>query len=149
MLRAHLRAPSAASLVAGLLWLAAAAPCGARESPVAVGEVRDESASGAFSEALRSVLRDAMATAELGRPRERFVLSATLVRLDAERVGHGARATAHVSLVLRRAREQSLHAVLTGRATAEEESGSVNETRADALRAAVTSALRRLPEAVR
>jgi hypothetical protein len=143
------RARSATSILAGLLLFGSAAPCGAHEPSVAVGEVRDESTSGAFSEALRSVLTDAIATAELGRPRERFVLSATLLRLDAERVGHGARATAHVSLVLRRAREQSLHAVINGRATAEEESGSVSETRADALRAAVTSALRRLPEAVR
>ncbi|HTQ05166.1 MAG TPA: hypothetical protein VMI54_14985 [Polyangiaceae bacterium] len=143
------RAHRATSLLGALVFFGAAAPCGAHESPVAVGEVRDESASGAFCEALRSVLTDAMATAELGRPRERFILSATLVRLDAERVGRGARATALVSLVLRRAREQSLHAVLNGHATAEEETGSVNETRADALRAAVTSALRRLPEAVR
>ncbi len=143
------RARSRAGVLGALILLGAAAPCGAHEPPVAVGEVRDESASGAFSDALRSVLTDAMATTELGRPRERFVLSATLLRLDAERVGRGARATALVSLVLRRAREQSLHAVLNGRATAEEESGSLSETRADALRAAVTSALRRLPEAVR
>ena len=113
------RAQRAASLLAGLVLFGTAAPCSAHESPVAVGEVRDESTSGAFSEALRSVLTDAIATAELGRPRERFVLSATLLTLDAERVGHGARATAHVSLVLRRAREQSLHAVINGRATAE------------------------------
>lgn len=142
-------AKSATSVFSALLLFGVAVPCSARESPVTVGEVRDESASGAFSEALRGVLDDAMARAELGRPRERFVLSATLLRLDAEPVGKGARATALVSLALRRAREQSLHAVLNGRATAEEASGSVSETRTDALRAAVTSALRRLPEAVR
>ena len=124
-------------------------PCVAGEPPVAVGEVQGSTPSGEFSGPLRSALRAAIASAELGRPREHFVLSATLVRLDAEQVGQGARATAAVSLVLRRAREQSLHAILNGHATAEETNGSVSETRVDALRAAVASALRRLPEAVR
>ncbi len=121
----------------------------AGEPPVAVGEVRGKTADGEFSAPLRSALQAAIARAELGRPREPFVLSATLVRLDAERVGNGARATAAVSLALRRARGQSLHAVLSGHATAEETDASVSEAREDALRAAVNSALRRLPEAVR
>jgi hypothetical protein len=126
-----------------------AATSDAGEPPVAVGEVRGATPAGEFSVPLRSALTSAIARVELGQPRERFVLSATIVRLDAERVGKGARATAAVSLVLRRARQQALHAVLTGHATAEETDSSLAETREDALRAAVNSALRRLPEAVR
>ena len=121
----------------------------AGEPPVAVGEVRGKMPSGEFSEPLRSALHAAIDRAELGRPREQFVLSATLVELSAERVGKGARASAAVSIVLRRARQQSLHAILNGHATAEETDATVSETREDALRAAVNSALRRLPEAVR
>lgn len=117
--------------------------------PVTLGEVRASTGAGDFSEPLRALLRDGIAKTAFGRPRETFVLSATLVRLDAERIGHGARATAAVSLVLRRAREQSLHALVNGHATAEEPDASVGATRDDALRAAVESALRRLPEAVR
>ncbi len=121
----------------------------ASEPPVTLGEVRATTESGDFSGPLRTLLRDALARTAFGPTRAPFVLSATLVRLDAERVGHGARATAAVSLVLRRAREQSLYAFVSGHATAEAPDASIGETRTDALRAAVDSALRRLPEAVR
>jgi hypothetical protein len=121
----------------------------AAEPPVELGEVSASTPAGEFTEPLRSALTAGIAGAVSVRPRERFILSATLVRLDAERVGKGARATAAVSLVLRRAREHSLHAILKGQATAEETHGSMSETREDALRAAVSSALRRLPEALR
>jgi len=116
---------------------------------VALGEVHASTPSGEFSAPLRAALARALARAELGSAREKFELSATLVRLDAEQVGRGARASAAVSLVLRRARQQTLHAVLSGHATAEESEASVTVTREDALRAAVESAVRRLPEALR
>jgi hypothetical protein len=122
---------------------------GASEPPVTLGEIHASTDAGDFSGPLRALLRDAIARTTFGPARAPFVLSATLVRLEAERVGRGARATAAVSLVLRRAREQSLFALVNGHATAEEPEASIGETRADALRAAVESALRRLPEAVR
>jgi hypothetical protein len=121
----------------------------AAEPPIAVGEVRGTTASGEFSAPLRSLLNEGVASLMLAAPREHFVLSATLVSLEAAQVGRGARASAAVSLVLRRARQQTLHAVLKGQATAEATDSSVNETREDALRAAVRSALTRLPEALR
>jgi len=136
----------------GLLALLGAliAPRGsAAEPPVAVGEVRGSTPTGEFSAPLRSALTEGVASLTLGTPREHFVLSATLVSLEAAQVGRGARASAAVSLVLRRARQQTLHAVLKGHATAEAMDSSVSETRDDALRAAVRSALQRLPEAVR
>ena len=122
---------------------------GAAEPPVAVGEVLGNTPSGEFSAPLRHALTEGVASLTLGAPREHFVLSATLVSLEAAQVGRGARASAAVSLVLRRARQQTLHAVLKGHATAEATDSSVSETRDDALRAAVRSALQRLPEAVR
>ena len=140
-----------ASLVTVALGCVTAVPrtSGAGEPVVAVGEVRASTPAGEFSVPFKSALAEAIASAELGSSREKFVLSATLVRLEAEKVGHGARASAAVSLVLRRAREQTLYAVLNGRATAEATDSSVSETREDALRAAVRSAVRRLPEALR
>ena len=132
------------------LFGALTAPTGsASEPPVAVGEVRGSTPNGEFSTPLRHALTEGVASLTLGTPREHFVLSATLVTLEAEPVGRGARASAAVSLVLRRARQQTLHAVLKGHATAEATDSSVSETRDDALRAAVRSALQRLPEAVR
>lgn len=126
-------------------------PATSRAAPpyVAIGEVRASTPAGEFAVPLRSALASGLANAVGVPSRDRFVLSATLLELDAERVGKGARATARVSLVLRRAREHSLHAILNGRATAEQTNASLSETREDALRAAVESALRRLPEAVR
>jgi hypothetical protein len=135
------------SAVIGVTTLVPAA--GAGEPAVAVGEVHASLPLGEFAGPLKNALLDAMTRVELGSAREKFVLSATLESLAAERVGRGARASAVVSLVLRSARRQTLHAVLTGRATAEAPDSSVSELRDDALRAAVRSALRRLPEALR
>jgi hypothetical protein len=121
----------------------------AGEPPVAVGEVSASTPSGEFSIPLRSALNEGIASLSVATPRDRFVLSATLLHLDAVEVGRGARASAEVSLVLRRARQQTLYAVIKGHATAEAAESSLGETRDDALRAAVRSALRRLPEALR
>ncbi len=143
--------PVRASLVPFMFGCVTAVPgtSDAGEPVVAVGEVRGSTPAGEFSAPFKSLLSEAIARAELGSPREKFVLSATLVRLEAEQVGHGARASASVSLVLRRAREQTLYAVLSGRATAEAAESSVSEAREDALLAAVRSAISRLPEALR
>lgn len=129
--------------------LTAAATGHAGEPPVAVGEVSGSTPSGEFSIPLRSALDEGVKSLADAPARDRFVLSATLLRLDAEQVGRGARASAEVSLVLRRARQQTLYAVIKGHATAEAADSSLGETRDDALRAAVRSALRRLPEALR
>jgi len=130
-------------------WSAGATTAVAADPPVAVGEVRATTSSGEFSAPLRSLLTEGVASLTLAPPRDHFVLSATLVSLEAAQIGRGARASAAVSLVLRRARQQTLHAILKGHATAEATNSSVSETREDALRAAVRSALQRLPEAMR
>ena len=121
----------------------------AGESPVSIGEVNGTTASGEFAMPLRSALREALDQAKLGRPKERFVLSASLVALDAKKDGRSVSARAVVSVVLRREKEQTLHALLRGSATAEESDSTLDSARETALRAAVESALRRLPEAVR
>jgi hypothetical protein len=115
---------------------------------VSLGEISGKTAAGEFGLPLRSALREALEQASLGRPRQRFVLSASLDTLDAKRDGRRVTATAVVSMVLRREKEQTLHAVLRGSATAEESDATLDSTRETALRAAVESAMRRLPEAV-
>jgi hypothetical protein len=121
----------------------------AGESPVSLGEVTATMPSGEFETPLRSALREALDTAKLGRPRERFVLSASLVTLDAKKDGGRVSATAVVSLVLRREKEQTLHAMLRGSATALESDSTLHAARETAVRAAAGSAMRRLPEAVK
>ena len=92
----------------------------AGESPVSIGEVNGTTPSGEFATPLRSALREALDHAQLGRPKERFVLSASLVALDAKKDGRSVSAKAVVSVVLRRQKEQTLHALLRGSASAEE-----------------------------
>jgi hypothetical protein len=121
----------------------------AGESPVSIGEVNGTTPSGEFEAPLRTALREALGHAKLGRARERFVLSANLVTLDAKKDGRSVSARAVVSVVLRREKAQTLHAMLRGSATAEESDGALDSARETALRAAVESALRRLPEAVK
>ena len=121
----------------------------AGESPVSLGEVTGATPSGEFSKPLRSAVRDALDSADLGRPRERFVLSVSIQTLEAKKDGRRVSASAVVSMVLRRQREQTLHAMLRGSATAEESDTTLDAAREDALRAAVESAMRRLPEALK
>src|SRR6185503_6415698 len=112
--------------------------------PVTIGEVSAHVPSGEFGPALRTALEDELAAhgdAKPPRAALKFVLSATLVKLSAEQKNGTVRATAVVSVVLRRARDSSLHAILSGSATAEEDS-SLESTRETALRAAVRGALR-------
>ena len=121
----------------------------AGESPVSIGEVDGTTPSGEFGTPLRSALREALHQTKLGRPKERFVLSASLIALDAKKDGRSVSARAVVSVVVRREKEQTLHALLRGSATAEESDGALDSARETALRAAVDSAMRRLPEAVK
>jgi hypothetical protein len=126
-----------------------ASPALAEESPVSIGGVNGTTPAGEFAVPLRSALREALEQAKLGRARERFVLSASLVTLDARQDGRSVSATAVVSLALCREKGQALHARLRGSATAEESGSTLAAARETALRAAVQSAMRRLPEAVR
>ena len=77
------------------------------------------------------------------------MLSATLVRLDSVIASDSVRATCVVSVALLRDNGATLHAVIRGRATAEESKVHADAARADALRAAVHSAITRVPQALR
>jgi hypothetical protein len=114
-----------------------------------LGEVSGSGRTTVFVPELRRVLGQELDRVHVDGSRERFVLSANLIGLDAENSDGSARATATVSLVLRRTKDQTLHAILSGRATAAESGSDLAAARGTALRAAVESALRRLPEAVR
>jgi len=123
-------------------------PLPADAPALSIGAVHARAPASEFAPALKQVLREELSQAALPAKRGRaFVLDATLVKLTAEKNDESVRATAVVSVVLRRARDSTLHAMLSGKATAEE-SASLEATRDTALRAAVKSALRGLPQAV-
>ena len=90
----------------------------AGESQVVIGEVSGTTASGEYKAPLFLAVRETLDQTKLGRPRERYVLSASLVALDAQKDGKSVSATAVVSLVLRREKEHTLHAMLRGSARA-------------------------------
>ena len=137
------------ALLSALACVATTAPLSAAEPAVVIGEVTAGPSGGALLPEFRRALVTELERTLTVEPRERFVLSAALVRLESQRDASQVRATAAVSLVLRRAKQQSLHAVLNGRATAQESGSDLASARDSALLAAVASAVRRLPEAVR
>lgn len=149
-----------ASLVALLLGAAVGLPtvkAASRTAKVSLGDVvvqletttpggREAELTRALRAALAEELATLVATGDTGkRP---LVVSATLTKLSTERRAERARASASISLVLRRADDQVLFAELRGRASAEETSESVASVQQAALRGAVRGAVARLPEAV-
>ena len=145
---------SVAHYAAALLALAVAgwsAPAPAGEVPIFLGAIGVGSAKPEVGSELRSLLR-----AELGSPdfvrlktRERYRLSATLVRLDSVQSRDSVTATCVLSVALLRDGGATLFAVIHGRASAEEARERVDEAQRDALRGAVHSAMKRVPLAVR
>jgi hypothetical protein len=123
---------------------------------VSIGEVNvsaDASSSGdgapELGRALRLALHDELSQIAGLRPlKGPLIVSATLTRLSSERRDQLAKASATISLSLRRADDQVLFAELRGRASVEEASGNLASLRRAALQGAVHGALARLPEAV-
>jgi hypothetical protein len=99
---------------------------------------------------LRLALSDELSrVAGVGPTKRPLIVSATLTQLSSERRDERAKASATISLALRRADDQVLFAELRGRASVEEASGNLASLRRAALQGAVRGALARLPEAVR
>lgn len=99
---------------------------------------------------LSSAIRDELQSPAFTkvRSRERYVLSARLVHLNTARKQAAARATCDVSIVLRKHPSDSLLAVVSGRATAEDEGGQAHDAELAAVRGAVHGAMRRVPAAL-
>jgi hypothetical protein len=138
---------SVAALVAiSLLFASGAALAG--ELPVFLGAIGIGKAKPEIASELRSLLRAELASAEFSRLKtsEHYVLSATLVRLDSVQSSDSARATCVVSVAILQG-GSTLYALIHGRATAED--AKAPAARSDALRAAVHSAMVRVPKALR
>ena len=147
--RLGLSAPCLAiSLAAALLLGTASAPAG--EVPVFLGAIGVGKAKPEVTSELRALLNAELGSEDFARVKtnERYVLSATLVRLDSTQSSDFVRATCVVSVALLRDNGATLYAVIRGRATAEEAKAHVDMARSDALRAAVHSAMVRVPPAL-
>ena len=154
-MKTRLQTPRTAALcAAGLVafsLLLATAPAPAGEVSIFLGAVGIGKAKPEVQGELRSLLRAELSSAEFARIKttERYVLSASLVRLDSVQSTDSVRATCVVSVALLRDNGSTLYAVIHGRATAEDAKTRVDEARSDALRAAVHSAMVRVPKALR
>ena len=128
----------------------------ASRAAVSVGDVNvssDASAPGdaatELGKALRLVLNDELGRVPgLGPMKRPLIVSATLTRLSSERRDERTKASASISLALRRADDQVLFAELRGRASVEESSRNLASLRRAAVQGAVRGALTRLPEVV-
>lgn len=128
----------------------------ASSSPVSIGDVRvapdanaSTDAAPELGRALRAALSDELShVAGLGQVRRPLIVSATLTRLSSEQRDERTKATATISLALRRADDQVLFAELRGRASVEESTSNAASLRRAALQGAVHGALARLPEVV-
>lgn len=117
-----------------------------------VGEVTTQAAESADIDAasLRTMVSQAVRTldgSQLPRGR-RAVLSVSLVRMNA-RVDHSAAVTCAVSATLRERAGGSVFAVLEGTASGEDEPHRLHALERATVRAAVGSAVARVPEAMR
>ena len=156
---AHVSKPLFAAPLAALSLLLGAATAPAGEVPVFLGAIGVGSAKPEVQDELRALLREELSSAEFAqlKTRERYKLSATIVRLDSVQSNESVRATCVVSVALLRDKGSTLYALIHGRATAEEaktrsHAGQSEALRAvaqsDALRAAVHSAMVRVPKAL-
>ncbi len=137
----------AAGLVALSLLLASGVAL-AGEIPIFLGAIGIGQARPEIEGELRSLLRAELASAEFSRLKtnELYVLSATLVRWDSVQSSESAHATCVVSVAILRD-GSTLYALINGRATTED--AKAPAARSDALRAAVHSAMVRVPKALR
>jgi hypothetical protein len=131
----------------------------AGESPVEVGEVAVPALAGPAQAAdvadidaasLRAMVSQAVRTLDGSKlPRgPRAVLSVSLVRMNA-RVDHSAAVTCAVSATLRERTGGTVFAVLEGSASGEDEPRRLRVLERATVRAAVGSAVARVPEAMR
>ena len=139
---------AAGCIAAAVLFGSAPAPAG--EVPVFLGSIGIGKAKPEVQSELRSLLRAELSSDEFARikSKERYMLSATIVRLDSVQSNDSVRATCVVSVALLRDNGSTLYAVIHGRATAEEAKAHVDIAQSDALRAAVHSAMIRVPKAL-
>jgi hypothetical protein len=138
----------ALALAASLATLTSAKPVDAGNKSVSLGEVAvlPHAALGMTS-ALKTALESELHDLDLRATRKDAILSASLVKLDAERgPGIVSSATCVISITLRSRNDGVLFAVLEGRARAQGSSDHVPES---AIRGAVHGALVRVPEALR
>ena len=140
---------AASALALAVVLSPAQAP--AVDIPVFLGDVGVGNHTADVRSQLRSMLNAELSKTDFAQVKthDHYLLSATLVRLDSVVAAESVRATCVVSVAILRDNGATLHAVVRGRATAEESKAHAEAARSEALRAAVHSAITRVPQALR
>jgi hypothetical protein len=135
-----------------LLGASFAVDADAGRATIRVGEVsaRVSGADSTTEGTLRTLVAREIGRLELDQPSraDAYILSASLVRLEAGTSSAGSRATCVVSATLRRAGTGALLAMMRGSGTAEDDRSALEGAKARALEAAVHGAVRRVPDAL-
>jgi hypothetical protein len=139
----------ASALFAALATTAAIADAG--QSALALGKVTTPRDSKSLESAFKTAVQRELAGIDLTavKPADRYVLSASLVKMETSADGDRARTTCVVSATLTKQRGGALHAIINGRARVEDAPAETRSAELTALRAAVHNALVRVPEALR
>jgi hypothetical protein len=140
---------AASALALGVVLSSVPAP--AVEVPVFLGNVGVGNHTAGVRSQLRSMLNAELSATDFAHVKmhDHYLLSATLVRLDSVVAADSVRATCVISVAILRDNGTTLHAVVKGRATAEESRAHADMAQSHALRAAVHSAITRVPQALR
>jgi hypothetical protein len=137
-------------LAFGAASLSASASIDAKAPAVTVGRVSAESVKDpAIARELKSAVERELETLDLSKARASYVLSASLVTLETVTESERVESTAVVSAALAEKRGGSLRAVFRGKAQAIDGKDAARTAELAALKAAVRSALSRLPEAAK
>ena len=138
-------------LVAVLVCAVLAAPqATAGKEPLTLGKTQLKVApSSKLARQFRSAVRQELSRVALNaKPKDPYVVSATLVELTVSKSGHTAETVAVVSASLHNEKTGTLRALLRGKARAKDARTASSRATHAALRAAVRSALKRVPEAL-
>jgi hypothetical protein len=129
--------------------LALAAPTVAKPPPVTVGKITSESpAPPDASRELKAALEREIGGMDLSAARERYVLTASIVKLQTVTDSDRVESTCVVSAELSR-KSGTLRAVLSGKARATDGKHGARAAQLAAIQGAARSAVKGLPQAVR
>jgi hypothetical protein len=118
---------------------------------VMLGEVETLPSARALRPLLRATLEEELRATNFGKSayKKRYVLDASLSKLESSSKRASSSSTCELSAVLRADRDGEIVAAVRGRATAEGARSAADDTRTAAMRGAARSAINKIPHALR
>ena len=122
---------------------------GAKVPPVTVGKISSQKPAPAeLTQEIKTTMEEEIAGMDLSAAKGKYVLSGSLVDLDTKTSGNQVESTCIISAELAQQKGGRLEAVFRGKAKAVDGKNAAKSAELAALKAAMKSAVQRLPEAV-